>query len=465
MSLELLRTLTLSLAALALLVGGAYLGASRLRARRRPQREALWRELCLRLELIADPANSHSAKGQLQGTDFALHDTGSDWLVELPLAQPLLPSAVILLPAKDWRLRPRYKLRPLQWPPARPPPGPFAWYVNHQVPPSSVEAPDAFLEELAHPGEALSPLRVEPRRLVHALPAGSPPTLYDVRDAVRALESTARRWLDTVARHGLPRVKELPRLPSALSLLNGVLGRRSLWHWILANNAGVPLTAGALLLGWDWLFFALVIPALVLLRKASREQSYGPKALLLGVLALGSTFLAPWLWTHDGKGRETSPPVISVREATDMAHRKAQIFRFRDGHILSTPTFTPLHPVVPQGWRRGEPVSVFAVRVPEGRQAHPTLGGTTVPISNSYRKSAIDLALKEKFPVHPHAVFLDFSTHPDDAGNPQRQRAILIWGFPNLLWIGAVLLLWGREFRQSRRARDLQLLRGGRRKD
>lgn len=100
MSPELLRTLGLWTTALALLAGSIYLLGSRLSVRRRRQREALWRELCLRLELIPDPANSRAATGQLQGTDFSLHDTGSAWLVGLPLTQPLLPSGVILLPAR-----------------------------------------------------------------------------------------------------------------------------------------------------------------------------------------------------------------------------------------------------------------------------------------------------------------------------------------------------------------------------
>jgi len=468
MSPELLRTLTLSTAALALLVGGAYLGLSRRRARRRPEREALWRELCLRLELVADAANSRSARGTLQGTDFALHDTGSAWLVELPLSQPLLPSAVILLPANDWRLRPGFKLRRLQWAPAPPPPGPFVWYVNHQVPPSSVEAPEPFLQEATRAAEAHAPLRVEPRRLVHALPLGLTPSVNDVRDAVRALEPTAQRWLDVVARYGLPRVKELPRVPSALSLLNGVLSRRSLWHWILANNAGVPLVLGALWMGWTWGFIVLLMAALLLIRKASGKESYGGKAIALGGLALASTFLAPWLWTHGGKGRETSPPVLAVQEAPDMAHRQAQIFRFRDAHVLRnilSRNAALLYPVVPHVWRRAEPITVFAVGSHGIGQAHPTLGGFALPVKDSLRKQAIALALEQKFAVHPHAVFVDFSTHPDDFHLPRKKWAIFLWSFPNLLWLGVVLARWRQEFRQSRQERKLRVLKGGHRDD
>jgi hypothetical protein len=465
MSLELLRTLTLWLAALALLVGGAYLGVSRLRARRRPEREALWKELCLRLELVPDPANRHSAKGVLQGTDFALHDTGSAWLVELPLPQPLLPSAVLLLPAKEWRLQPPFKLRRLQWTPAPPPLSPFVWYVNHQVPPSSVEAAEPFLQEAARAAEAHAPLRVEPRRLVHALPLGLTPSVNDVREAVRALEPTAQRWLDVVARYGLPRVKELPRLPSALSLLNRILGRRSLWHWILANNAGVPLVLGALGMGWNWGFAVLLIAALFLTRKAAGKESYGGKAIALGGLALSSTFLAPLLWTYDNKGPETSPPVLSVREAPGMAHRQAKIFRFRDANVradISSRNASLLHPVVPSDWKHGEPVTVFAVRSHGDRQKHPTLGGFALPVKDYLRTQAITLALENEFAVHPHAVFVDFAIHPDDFHPPRKKWAIFLWSFPNLLWIGVVLFRWRQEFRQSRQERKLRVVKGGR---
>ena len=456
MSLELLGIFGLVTAALALVAGGFYLLGSRLNVRRRRQREALWRELCLRLELVPDPANSRTATGQLQGTDFSLHDTGSAWLVEFPLAQPLLPAGVILLPAREWRIRPNYKLRKLRWRHAAPPPGPLVWYTNPQLPPSKVDAPPPFLEEAQRAAQAHAPLRVESRRLVHALPADALPSVNSIRDAIRALETTAQRWLETVSREGLPRIKALPRLPSARTLLRGVLARRALWHWGLANTAGIPLTLGALLMGWQWAFFVLLAAGVYLTRKAAGRKHYSFKGLALGALALGSTFGAPWFWAHD-VGRETSPTTITVRHAVKTPHRKAELFRFQDA-VIRTDLTSPgirLYPVVPWDWRPGEPVTVWAVGLPSAKRAHGPVGGTAVPRDRTLYRKAVSLALSHKLAVHPHAVYVDFSTHPDDARAAHRLWGLLLWGVPNALWLGVVLILWRREFRRSRRVLDL----------
>lgn len=456
MSPELLRILALWTAALALLAGGVYLLGTRLSVRRRRRREVLWRELCLRLELVPDPANSRTATGQLQGTDFSLHDTGSAWLVELPLAQPLLPAGVILLPARERRIRPGFKLRRLRWPRAAPPPGPLVWYVNQLMPPSKAEASPAFLEAAASAAQAHAPLRVEPRRLIHALHTDAIPSVNGIRDAVRALETTAQRWLETVGREGLPQVKALPPLPSARSLLRGVLARRDLRHWGLANAAGIPLTLGALLMGWQWIFYVLLAAGIYLTRKAAARRLYYLKGLALGALALGSTFGAPWFWALD-LGRETSPAVISVRDAANLPHRKAEAFRFQDAVIRTdiSAQGNRVFPVVRQDWEPGEAVTVFAVRPPPEASAHTVLGGTAVPRDPSYRRAAIKLALSHKFPVHPHAIYVDFSAHPDDTRAAHTRWALLLWGLPNALWLGVVLTLWRREFRRSRRVLDL----------
>ncbi|HYH98856.1 hypothetical protein [Hyalangium sp.] len=444
-------SLSVALTLMAGLAGGLYFLASRRRARRRHQREAVWRELCLRLELVADPEDSRSATGQLQTTDFAVKDTGSAWLVELPLAQPVLPSGVILLPEKDWRLRPRFKLRRLGW--AAPPPGPLVWYANQQVPPSTVDAPEAFLEEAQRAAQVHAPLRVEPRRLVHALPEDVTPSVNDIRDAVRALEPTGQRWLDVVARYGLPRVRALPQLPSALSLLGGVLKRRGVWHWLLANNAGLPLAAGALLMELEWVYVVLLVAALPLIRKAARKQNYGFKGLLLGTLALVITFGTTLLWSRDPR-RETSPAILSVREAPDVAHRQADVFRFRDATLrtdITHPGVTRLFPVVPNDWKPGEPVTVFAVRIPSSPETHGILCGEAVPVDRFYRSGAITLALAHKFPVHPHAVYVDFHDHPGNVEDDHNGVLIFLWSIPNALWLGTVLVLWLRELRRSRR--------------
>jgi hypothetical protein len=456
MSLELLGIFGLVTAALALVAGVVHLLSSRLSRGRRRRREALWRELCLRLELVADAENSRTATGRIQGTDFSLHDTGAAWLVEFPLTQPLLPAGVILLPAREWRLRPGFKLRRLRWTHGTRPPGPLVWYTNQQLPPSKVEAPLAFLEEAAQAAQAHAPLRVEPHRLIHALPGDTLPSVNSVRDVVRALEATAQRWLEAVTRDGLPRIKALPWVPPAHTLLRSVLARSPLRHWGLANTAGIPLTLGALLLGWQWLFFVLLAAGLYLTRKAARRKHYSFKGLALGVLALGSTFGAPWFWAHE-VGIKTSPTVLSVRDAVNLPHRNAELFRFHDGVIRTDISGKGLrvYPVVPQDWRSGEPVTVLAVRLPPEGRSHGSLGGTVVNRERALRKAAVDTALRHKFSIHPHAVYVDFSTHPNDARAERRGWALLLWGLPNALWLGVVLTLWRREVRRSRRVLDL----------
>lgn len=449
---EFLRTLGLWTGALALVAGGVHLLRSRLGAQRRRQREAAWRELCLRMELVPDPAHSRAATGQFQGMDFSLHDTGSAWLVELPLSQPLLPPGILLLPAGERRLRPGFKLRQLRWSPTAPPHGPLVWYSNLHLPPSKVEAPRAFLEEVERAAQAHAPLRVEPRRLVHALSTDSPPSMNVIRDTVRALEATAQRWLETAARQGLPRVRPLPPLPSAFSLLRGVLARRPMWQWGLANNAALPLTLGALMMGRPWIFFVLLVGALYLLRKAASQEHYAFKGLVLGTLALASTFGAPWYWAYD-VGLETSPPVLSVRESVELPHRKAELLRFRDAVIRPDLTLrgTGLYPIVPRDWRPGEPVTVWAVRLPpKGQERHP-LGGIASHSKRSPRMNAVALALEHKLQVHPHAVYVDFSQSPDERRERYRIWALLLWGLPNALWLCMVVEMWESAFRRSRR--------------
>jgi hypothetical protein len=319
-----------------------------------------------------------------------------------------------------------------------------------------VDAPEAFLEEAQRAAQAHAPLRVEPRRLVHALPEDVTPSVNDIRDAVRALEPTAQRWLDVVARYGLPRVRALPQLPSAFSILGGVLKRRGVWHWLLANNAGLPLTAGVLLMELEWVYVVLLVAALPLIRKAARKQHYGFKGLILGTLALVTTFGAPLLWSRDTR-RETSPAILSVREAPALAHRKAKIFRFQDATLrtdITSPGVTRLFPVVPNDWKPGEPVTVFAVRLPSAPEAHDILCGEAVPVSSVYRTGAITLALKHKFAVHSHVVFVDFHDHPGNVEDDHNGMLIFLWSIPNVLWLCTVLVLWLRELRRSRRRED-----------
>jgi hypothetical protein len=214
MTWEHLRTLGLWMV-IALVAGGVSFLGYRWRAWRR-QRHDTWRELCLRLELVAEPGDSRVASGKLQGFDFSLRDTGSSWLLEVSLPQLLLPPGVVLLSAKARELWPNViKLRRLRLSRFSASPSPFAWYAGRDTTHAKVDPSEAFLEEARRAMEVHAPLRVELHRLFLVLRTGSQVSVDEVREAVRALEVTARRWLEAVERHGLPRVEAPPRAPSA----------------------------------------------------------------------------------------------------------------------------------------------------------------------------------------------------------------------------------------------------------
>lgn len=446
-------------AVLALAVGGVFLlGYAWQARRRRQQRLASWTELCRRLELVPRPGKGRAASGKLQDTDFSLHDLGSRWLLELPLSQPLLPPGVVLLSERAGRLRPPFRLRPLRWASASTPPGGLRWYAAGSMPPSTVEAPAAFLEEAERAAQAHAPLRVEPQRLVQALSAGSLLSVNDVREAVRALEATARRWLEAVGVQGLPRLEALPYRPSAFSLLRGVLAQRALWSWPLILNAGLPLTLGALWKGWGWAFYLMLGVGLIVALSSSAVRRYGFRSVLLGAMVLVSTFVAPSYFTRIQAG-STSPSVLWLRYAADRDHRKAEYFRFHDGTFrrdLMSPETGSLIPVLPKHWRQGDPIAVWAVRPPPADAKAETLGAISRDPRHRHRhREAIILrALKQNLPIRPAPIFLDFSTHPDEVEAGLRRKALLIWGLPHALWLGGVLVMWGGAIRSSRRARE-----------
>ncbi|AKJ02863.1 hypothetical protein [Archangium gephyra] len=201
------------------------------------------------------------ASGNLQGIDFRLRDTGVHWRLELPLARPLLPSGVVLLPAKARSLGSLYKLRPLQLQDVSASPGPFAWYSGRDMPRGRVEPSEAFLEEARRAMEAHAPLEVVPDRLVHTPRAGSQLSVGDVREAVRTLDTTARRWLDAVERHGLPRVEALPPVPSLLSRLPRVRLPR-----VRLPRVRIPLKPVLTVLGGLLLLFSCCFPFLSMVR-------------------------------------------------------------------------------------------------------------------------------------------------------------------------------------------------------
>ncbi|HEX8705155.1 MAG TPA: hypothetical protein VF815_40360 [Myxococcaceae bacterium] len=174
------------------------------------QRQASWQELRLRLELVPQPGNARVAQGELRESHFLLHDTGTDWWVELPLAQPLLPPGMVLLSSDAPTPQPPLHLRPLEWGVASVPPKLLSWHVEVQEPDGKVEVPPAFLEEATRAVREHAPLRVESRRMIHALRAGALLPVSQVREAVRALYTTASRWREVAEREGLPRVQLLP---------------------------------------------------------------------------------------------------------------------------------------------------------------------------------------------------------------------------------------------------------------
>lgn len=253
---EPLRPLALWMLLALAAVGLSFLGY-RWRVRRR-QRHSTWRELCLRLELSAGPGDGRLASGTLQGIGFSLRDTGSRWLLEVALPQPLLPSGVVLLLARAWRLGSLFRLRRLRLAPHSASPSPGVWYADRKTPPGKVVVSEAFLEEARRAMEAHEPLEVEPHRLVHTLSASPPPSLGDLREAVRSLDATARRWLSAVESHGLPRVEALPRPPPLRSRLPRVR---------------IPRKRVLSVLGGVAVLFSCCLPFFALMREASRGTS------------------------------------------------------------------------------------------------------------------------------------------------------------------------------------------------
>jgi hypothetical protein len=276
MTSEQLRTLGLGLV-LALVAGGVSLLAYRWRVRRR-QRHATWSELCLRLELMPGPGAGRVASGDLQGIGFSLRDTGFRWLLEVPLSQPLLPPGMVLLSAKAWRLGAHARLRPFRLKGFSASPGPFTWYASWDTPRGKVDASGAFLEEARRAMEAHAPLEVGPRQLIHTLHAGSQLSVGDVREAVRTLDATARRWLDAVEGHGLPRVEVPPPVPPLRSRLPKVRLPR-----VRLPRVRIPLKPVLSVLGVLVFLFSCCFPFLRMVRESSRGKSDEQTGEVVGI--------------------------------------------------------------------------------------------------------------------------------------------------------------------------------------
>jgi hypothetical protein len=376
MASEQLLTLGL-LAVLLLAAGGVSLRWYRRRGWRQ-QRQSSWRELCLRLELAPQPGNARVARGELPDTDFLLHDTGSDWLVELPLAQPLLPPGLVLLSPNAPTLPPHLKLRPLEWASASMPSGMLAAYVDWKNPDGKVEAPQAFLEEAARAAQTHAPLRVESRRLVHALRAGALLSVNEVRDAVKALHATARRWLAVAEGQGLPQVQSLPlpqpapAPPSSRQWLSefprrwrettaSLLARRqpqeaerpeppsvqapppsppapavpqripvvvphrvprqiTAWDSLRILNAGIPISLGLTLLNWEWVMTFFVVASAFYVQAAYDTRRIDRWGVVLWLMMLSTTLGAPMTFAYSqgwGSGSVVFPYLLDLNPRED----------------------------------------------------------------------------------------------------------------------------------------------------
>lgn len=286
-----------ALAAVLATTGGAWLW--RLRRVRPRRRQQSWQELCLRLELVPQPGEARVARGELSGTAFFLHDTGSRWLVELSLPQPLLPPGMVLQSARAPTLPPLLNLHPLEWHTAAAvPPGVQASSALEDAASGTVEAPEAFLEQATGAMKAHAPLRVEPRRLIQQLRTGDVLPVDEARGAVRALEATARGWLQGVERHGLPRITPLaqPQPPPTVAPPAPPRRRvaRELWISLALLNAGIPNIMLMLLTGCGVvLLFGVVLASMLWVVWAYFESRYGDREIGMWLLMLSTTIAAP----------------------------------------------------------------------------------------------------------------------------------------------------------------------------
>ncbi len=494
---------------------------------RRQKRQESWRELCLRLELVPQPGNARVGTGELREANFLLHDTGADWLVELPLAQPLLPPGLVLLSPEAPTLLPRTRLRPLEWGAAPMAAEKLAWCIDWKEPPGRLEASQAFLEQALRAVQAHAPLRVESQRLIQALRVGPVLSVSQVRQAVQALHTTASGWREVAELHGLPRVQPLSLAPAVqappppvqappppvqapplpvqapptfdewLRVLTQsrrqVLERLRAWRQrqqverqerpavplpplplraraallgralpsVLARRGSLP-SLGLLNLGvlaslfFTWtrseaglnLFMGLfLLASSIFVEAAYHNRGYRAGGLALWGLVLSATLGAPFLWIQS-RGGVDSFAAISVRDAVDSSRWDGKYFRFHDGVLRTDRGLGKAgpYPILPSDYRAGEPISVWAVRLPPAPSHADSLGGLAMA---SY-EVPYPLARQSGVRMPSRALFLDMTTHPDELGTGLRRVALALWGGPNALWLVWVLISWRQEYRRMR---------------
>jgi hypothetical protein len=485
---------TLLLCAVIIVPLGLFLGW-RMRVKQHARRRRVeWLDLCRRLELSPREERPEVASGRQHGAELELRDTGSVLFLGLRLSESLLPPGVLLLSAQALDLSGATP-RPLRLRDRAARPGAPGWYAASEGTAGDVEVSQAFLDEAEHAAQAHTALGLEAEWLFQALPAAALPDPREVRDAVLALQLTADRWLEVVKAHGLPRLGSSP-LPSPEPTPRAPAGpvpvhvfepgvrassspepqrsspvptrpQRSLafkgpWFWLLCINGGTPIAVLALKWQWEWLFWLAGAAHLLGLVIAGSQRSRKDLHYLVVLIfpAVFASYLTPLAWDQNQKLRDCPHAEgLSVRDAPGSF--QACWFRFRDGAVrddlggmVSIESkdrkgrirWNNYHayPIVPEGWTPQEPVTAWSTTPP---QPGPLQGfgiSGSLPLANAANAAADKHGLLN----HPKAVYLSLSPSMTWEQDLERREheARLMWAGPNVLWLLAALVFWGRAF-------------------
>jgi hypothetical protein len=297
--------------------------------------------------------------------------------------------------------------------------------------------------------QAHAPLRVESRRLIQRLRAGALLAVSEVREAVRALDITARGWREVAERHGLPQVQPLapaqpesappvavepePAPPVAVkpepappvsesklyALARGLLERTSrfldrTWREAVAGSVSSRERASRPS-SWVFLLYQLAERdswSALLLLNAGIPFTMGvlwvePQALCFLIIGvLGSFFFIPAV--HSNKFLEV---------------RRVWLWMM----IWLTTIVAPILWQSSWGRIRALTESSYYQAVAESQ-----------PPSELRR-------FRSPNPVDD--AWFERRTRPEAPGKDLRRLALLAWGLPNLLWLGWVLMGWRRALR------------------